>query len=78
LKSTEFNKKSSFYKGKNKEYEIEFDNYGDEEETDNTFITLKNFCCPEIMIVDDIDYNRFALNEIMSMLNLDCLEAING
>jgi hypothetical protein len=30
------------------------------------------------MVVDDIDYNRFPLVEIMGCLGLNCLEAING
>ena len=40
---------------------------------------LKNNCCPEIMVVDDIDYNRFALTQIISNLfDLECMEACNG
>lgn len=35
-------------------------------------------CCPEIMVVDDIDYNRFALTSIMETLELNCIEAVNG
>lgn len=43
------------------------------------FLDLKNFCCPEIMVVDDIDYNRFALTQIFtSIFDLECLEAQNG
>lgn len=30
------------------------------------------------MVVDDIDYNRFALSEIMDSIGLKCEEAVNG
>lgn len=40
---------------------------------------LKNYCCPEILIVDDIDYNRFALGLIIKQIfDLSYLEATNG
>ena len=43
------------------------------------FLNLKNFCCPEIMVVDDIDYNRFALQEIINTIfDLECIEACSG
>lgn len=37
-----------------------------------------NNCCAEIMVVDDIDYNRFAVVSIMETMNLNCIEAVNG
>ena len=40
---------------------------------------MKNFCCPEILVVDDIDYNRFALVSIINnIFDLDCHEACTG
>ena len=30
------------------------------------------------MVVDDIDYNRYCLNEVLQCLGMTCLEAING
>jgi CheY-like chemotaxis protein len=42
-------------------------------------MSLKNFCCPEVMVVDDIDYNRFALVAILkSIFDIDSDEATNG
>eukprot|EP00347_Sterkiella_histriomuscorum_P014284 403361468 len=44
-----------------------------------SILNLKNFCCPEIMVVDDIDYNRYILVQIISSLfDLDCIQACNG
>ena len=41
---------------------------------------LKNGdCCPEILVVDDIDYNRFVLKHLLQQtLGLKCCEAENG
>lgn len=44
----------------------------------STFKILSNSCCPEIMIVDDIDYNRYPLKMIMEEFDLSCMEAVNG
>ena len=45
----------------------------------NNLGSLRNSCCPEILIVDDIDYNRMILSQIISYIfELDYMEAVNG